>query len=279
MSATIQSTIKETIRRQVLLVSTILVLLLLGTLWYFIAHQQKTAISTTPLANAIQSMTDLAMGGFIINLVVAFFAIFSVSGNLSSEIETGVLASVVARPIRRYQIILGKWIGIATIELFYVSFVFGGVIGIVFAYNYWVTPIIQIVAAWGLYVLEGWILTALSLFLSIWLSPVAGGVGLSILYFTEFLAGAFAQTGSGHESPIHLTASILTLFLPTDSLYRRATFEIFGGSHNPIATGAVGNLGPFGANFVPSWGFTFYAVVYLTALLLIAVKVFEHHDI
>ncbi len=278
MTATIRATIKEAFRRQTLVVSVVLVTLLMAALWYFVAHQQKAAIANAPMVNTFQSVTALGLGSFMINLVVAFFAIFCLSGNLSSEIETGTLAAVAARPIVRSRILLGKWIGIALIEIGYVSLVFAGVIGIILTYNPWVTPAGQLLAAWGLFVLEGWLLSAVALLLSVWLSPVAGGVGLSILYFTEFVAGAFSQSVGSQASSVHAATSVLALLLPTDSLYRRATFEIFGGRHNPLVA-VLGNLGPLGVNFTPSWGTVVYALIYLTGILALVVKIFKRRDI
>ena len=50
-----------------------------------------------------------------IKLLGALFAALLAGGAISGEIERGLLAPILAKPVQRWQILLGKWIGIQTI--------------------------------------------------------------------------------------------------------------------------------------------------------------------
>ena len=51
---------------------------------------------------------------FMFSFVLALSASAIASPSISSEIESGVLMTIVTRPVRRTEVLLGKWLGLAT---------------------------------------------------------------------------------------------------------------------------------------------------------------------
>jgi len=66
---------------------------------------------------------------------------------------------------------------------------------------------------------------------------------------------------------------IASLIIPSESLWRRAAFEM----QTPLP-GALG-ISPFGTVSVPSLLMIAYTVVYLLATLIIAIPVFKKRDV
>jgi Cu-processing system permease protein len=66
---------------------------------------------------------------------------------------------------------------------------------------------------------------------------------------------------------------IASLIIPSESLWRRAAFEM----QTPVA-GLLG-ISPFGATSVPSPLMVAYAVFYLLVTLSLAVRTFTHRDL
>ena len=52
---------------------------------------------------------------FMFSFVLALSASAIASPSISSEVESGVLMTIVTRPIRRSEVLLGKWLGLATL--------------------------------------------------------------------------------------------------------------------------------------------------------------------
>ena len=53
--------------------------------------------------------------------VLALSAVVVASPAISSELESGVALSMLARPVSRYQVVLGKWLGLAALIVVYVA--------------------------------------------------------------------------------------------------------------------------------------------------------------
>src|SRR6202011_4263365 len=60
---------------------------------------------------------------FMFSFVVALRASAIASPSISSEIESGVLMTVVSRPVRRTELLLGKWLGLAALLAGYAGIV------------------------------------------------------------------------------------------------------------------------------------------------------------
>ncbi len=270
-------TIWEALRRKILLATGVLTMGFLALFWLEVAHQPRMAVTQNPLGNLSAALGSLALGAFFCYFVIAFFSIFSVSGAVSAEIESGLLAPVIPRPLCRAEIVLGKWIGFAIVQLCFVSVLFFGIVAVVHAYYARVLPAAPaVVQAWALFVLQAWVLGAVTLLGSVRLSTLANGITIALSFTMAFLAGALAQFRFvAHGSVVNGLATAMSLVLPTDNLYRRAVYELAGGRQSLLGTALIG---PFGVIKVPSLLYVLYAVVYLAVALTVSVRLFEYRD-
>jgi ABC-type transport system involved in multi-copper enzyme maturation permease subunit len=53
------------------------------------------------------------MLAFMFSFVLAMTAVFAASPAIGPDIENGLLLAVLARPIRRSEVLLGRWLGLA----------------------------------------------------------------------------------------------------------------------------------------------------------------------
>src|SRR5229473_3311466 len=59
-------------------------------------------------------MASLTLSGlYIVNLLSGFLALLLSVGAISAEVDSGTLHAVLARPIRRSQFLLGRWLAYA----------------------------------------------------------------------------------------------------------------------------------------------------------------------
>ena len=114
-------TLKEAVRRRTLVGAFLMGLLVLGmSLLLMLArarmHNQVIIHRMTPdmfaFRYTIVRGIFLTLSLFLIKMLGSLFAILLAGGAISSEIERGLLAVILPKPIPRWQILLGKWIGL-----------------------------------------------------------------------------------------------------------------------------------------------------------------------
>src|ERR1700726_4144616 len=108
-------TIREAARRRLLLALAILTLIVIGlTAWGFQHLTTLTNADGTPIpASELRLATSqvLVLVEFMFSGVLALSAVVVASPAISSELESGVALAMLPRPLSRYQVVLGKWIG------------------------------------------------------------------------------------------------------------------------------------------------------------------------
>src|SRR2546428_11865562 len=101
--------------------------------------------------------------------------------SIASDIESGIALALLPRPIRRSEVLIGKWLGLAVLIVLYAAL--SGVLemlGIRWATAY-LPP--NPAAAITFLAAEGIVLLALALLLSPRLAPLTGGAVAPVLFF------------------------------------------------------------------------------------------------
>src|SRR5947209_12588732 len=116
-------TIQEASRRRLLLALVILTLIVVGfSAWGFnkITTVTNGAGQTLP-AQQVALITSqlLIVVTFMFSGVLALSAAVVAGPLISSEVESGLLLSMLARPVRRSEIVIGKWLGLAVLVAIY----------------------------------------------------------------------------------------------------------------------------------------------------------------
>src|SRR5438270_11466162 len=119
-------TFKEAMSRRLIpagIVASILFVVLFAVAYNFAQERGAQAI-TGQRSRVLVSvgMASLTLSGlYIVNLLSGFVALFLSVGSISSDVDSGTLHAVLARPIRRSHFLLGRWLAYATIISIYVA--------------------------------------------------------------------------------------------------------------------------------------------------------------
>lgn len=273
-------TLREAARRKVLWGMLILSLLFLVfyALGLNFVHDQIMRSGGLPRgASAVITLDDvwnfwLTATLYAANFLVVMMAVLTSVDTLAGEIASGTIQSVAVKPLRRYQIVLGKWLGFALMLGGYVILLAGGVLLVTALITGYTLP--ESPATLGLMFLEALVLLSLSILGGTRLSTLATGVLGFGMFGLAFIGGWMEQIGSfpGFQSEAAISIGRIASFvMPSEALWRYTLSEISSGV-NPFRF-------LFGGLATPDAGVVLYAAVFAAALLLLATWSFQRRDL
>jgi Cu-processing system permease protein len=273
-------TFLEAIRRRIVLTG-----LILGILFLIIFSIGFRMISTE-VANDGLTRPDLMarvmqneMSSFMLSaglyavafLSVAMGALLS-ADSLAGEITSGTIQTILTKPIRRSDVVLGKWLGFAGLLALYLLLMAGGTVLIAYITTGYLPP--NVLKALSFMYLEALLVMTFSLACSSIMSALATGGTVFGLYGLAFIGGWIEQIGAIFNNQTAVQVGIVTsLIFPTEAIWRRATFEM----QSALAT--VLQISPFTTTSVPSQIMIFYTLLYLVVTLTIAIRIFQNRDV
>src|SRR6185503_3168534 len=122
-------TLHEAMRRRVLLAALIggaAFLILYGIGFHFIARDVGKHATLVERRIALTAIT--LAGLYAVNLLSVMSAVLLPVDALSGEIGTGSIQTLAAKPVRRSEIVLGKWLAYVVVVLGYLTIMAGGVL-------------------------------------------------------------------------------------------------------------------------------------------------------
>lgn len=267
-------TFHEAWRRRMVLLALILgvAFVLLYSLGFYLI-KADIADNNTSLIIKNQMYNFLLLAGmYVIHFLTVMLAIFASVDTISGEIATHTIHAIAIKPLRRWQIILGKWLGYALMLPVYIFLLTGGIMLSTYL-NVGYVPSNPIQAIL-LLCLEALVLLSLSLLGGTKLSTLTNGVALFMLYGVSFIGTWVEQIGSLLESEAAVRVGIVTsLIMPVETLWRRVAYVL----QPPIISRT--NFSPFSAFSVPSPAMVVYAGVYALLVLVLAMRTFSRRDL
>ena len=277
-------TLREGFRRRILpaLAGLSLVAVLL-TAWGYsqlpnLAAGSREPVTTEEMHIVASQLLILVM--FMFSFVLALTAVFAAAPSVAGELESGEALAVMARPIRRRSILLGKWAALAAVVLAYaVAATACEFVAVSTATGY--VPPHPVEAA--LYLAGvGLVTLTLTIALSTRLPPVTTGIIAMLLFGLGWLAGVVGGIGLAFDDRITTQlGTVARYLLPTDGLWRGAIFSlepitvIIGGA----AAGPRIAAFPFYVSEPPSLLYLGWCVAWVLAVLAIAVVSFDRRDL
>ncbi|HUP26800.1 MAG TPA: ABC transporter permease subunit [Chloroflexia bacterium] len=277
-------TFHEARRRRVVLAALVLgllfiILYVIG--FIFIVNQAAVATSGAGLESGAAEagyqlgLNFLTMAGlYVVHFLSIMLAIFASVDTISGEIASHTIQAIATKPVRRWEIVIGKWLGQSLMIMPYlVGLCAGIVLSIRVITGYMPDNIVQIVA---LILLQALVLLSLSLLGGTKLSTLTNGVVLFMLYGLAFIGSWIEQIGSLLGSDAAVNIGIVTsLLMPVEALWRMAA-----GLLSPGLLTVDKRLSLlFGAASVPSSLMVAYAVAYAGVVLGLAVRTFSRRDL
>ena len=271
-------TFQEAIRRRIVLTALILgaaFLIIFSIGFHLILINMKFGQMGSAGANMARTefTNFLTLAGLyaITFLSVAMGALLG-ADTLAGEINSGIIQTVVTKPIRRSDVIFGKWLGFAALLGLYSLLMSGGTVLSVWLQAGAAPP--HFLPGLLLIYLEALLIMSISLACSSAMPALATGGVVFGLYGLSFIGGWIEQFGSLINNATAIRVGIVTsLIIPSEALWRRAAFEM----QTPLA-GVLG-MSPFGTISVPSLLMIAYAVLYLIGAVALAVSNFARRDL
>lgn len=222
------------------------------------------AILVGQISINIERLVVVNLGLTAVSLFGIVIAIFIGIGLVSKEIERRTLYTVLSRPVRRWEFIVGKFFGLAGTLVVNTLLMALGVFGaLLYVSHHYQKSDAWILVALFFIVLQFVIVTSLALLFSSFSSPLLS----AIFSFSLFVAGSFAEDLRGFASMAHglqrWMATGAAYIVPNISALNVITRVAHGES-------IAGQLVLYN---------TAYAVVYSVMVLSAAVLIFERRNL
>ena len=274
-------TFREAIRRRLMLAGLVLgvafvILYSIGTHFIFgqIAKDTAANMPSQMAANimiAESTNTFMMMGLYAATFLSIAMAALLGADTLAGEINSGTIQTIATKPIRRADIVLGKWLGFTELLGLYVLLLCGGIVLSTFVQSGHIPQ--NLLIGLGLIYMESLLIMTITLMLSSAFPALATGGIVFGLYGLAFVGGWVEQFGGLLQNDTAIKVGIITsLLIPSETLWRRAAFEM----QTPL-TGSFGS--PFNTTSVPSPLMMGYAFLYLILVLITAVRIFQTRDL
>jgi ABC-type transport system involved in multi-copper enzyme maturation permease subunit len=269
-------TFREAARRKILLAALLLGLVYLaiyGVGFYYVNQETARSEFGPGLIELNQIRNFLFMAGlYVVNFLTVMMAVLTSVDTVSGEIASGTIHTLVSKPLQRWEIISGKWLGFVGMLTLYLLLMAGGTVALVYVISGYLAP--NVLRGIGLLWINAILLLGVSLAGGAVLSTLANGVLVFGLYGIAFVGGWIEQIGSFIQNQTAVNVGIISsLIIPSEALWKRAAFEM----QSPLVT-ALG-FSPFTAASMPSQVMVFYGVLYAVLALLLAIGLFKKRDL
>jgi Cu-processing system permease protein len=214
----------------------------------------------------------LQIGFYAVDVLAVLLAILTSVDTISGEIASGTIHAMATKPVARWQILVGKWIGFAIMAAVYVALMFAGVGIVGRVVTGIVTP--RIFLGGALVYLECLLVLTMTVMCGTWFSTLTNGVVVIGLHGLAFIGGWIEQIAALTNSPRLVTVGIVSsLLMPSEALWHRASFEMQSSLVRTL------QFTPFANASAPSLAMVGYAVVYLMIAFAIAIRHFRERDL
>ncbi|MGH2593088.1 MAG: ABC transporter permease, partial [Anaerolineae bacterium] len=206
--------------------------------------EEELAGSETALSQFVKNfflMAGLYAADFLIVMMTVLISIDTLAGEVGSQ----TIQSIAVKPLRRAEIVLGKWLGLAAVLAVYTTLLVAGVMLTSASVMGYTTP--RPLPGLALIYLESLLLLNLTLLGGTRLATLANGAVVFGLHGLAFIGGWIGQFGSliGNSGAASV-GRFSNLIMPTEGLWRRAAFEM-----QPALSGFARFITPFSGGGVP----------------------------
>jgi Cu-processing system permease protein len=272
--------LREALRRKVFAVVLLLTLGFLGLYWlanHYVFRDVENisppvGIDARTFAGAF--MFGLAMFATLFLGVV--LAVFLTLGVVRGDAERGLLQPLIVRPVGRPTLLFARWLGAIAVCAPYVGAVYAAAMLITGLTGHWwpdhvVVPGLELAAGVA-------IVAALSLLGSVFLTAIANGIAVFMIFGAGLVAGLLGSIGHALNShTLEHSAKIAAWLIPFEALYQDGLRQITADTTG--FTGFLLQLGPFGGAYTGGALLRLWAIGYLALVGIVAVAGFARKDL
>ncbi|MDQ6929143.1 MAG: ABC transporter permease [Candidatus Eremiobacteraeota bacterium] len=274
--------LREASRRRLLLTVAVLTVALVAlTGWGF---EKLAAIhnGSHPLphyALMIICSTLVIMMAFMFSVILSIGAAFLGAISTGTEIENGTMLAILPRPVRRPELLFGKWLGNAVLIAAYALVIAGSEFFVVKITTGYSPP--HPLTAIGFLIAQALIVLTLTMGLSIRLSSVAAGFSAVVVFAVAWITGVAGAIATAlHNVPLHQATLLISLVVPTDGIWRSAAYALEPAAM-AAASAATSQTGsnPFISPTAPVPPYLIWCCVWFVSVFGLSLWSFARRDI
>ena len=266
-------TFLEAARRKILWIAALAGFAFLGFFWtalHFVLRHERPHVNIVSIRESTAMMTMMVL--YAGSMMTSLMAVLTSCDTLSGEIASGTIHAIATKPVDRWCLVLGKWIGFVGMLTLHVSLIEGGTVVISRLQSGYLAH--HALAVLSLVWLQAVVLLGVTMAAGTCFSSLTSGAVSLGRYGLAFMGGWIEQFGALRHVQALVDLGILSsLIMPSDALWRRAAFVF-----QPPILGSL-SVTPFGSNLVPSNAMVVYATLYAVLAILLAQVLFSRRDL
>jgi ABC-type transport system involved in multi-copper enzyme maturation permease subunit len=215
------------------------------------------------------------------SFVLAMTAAFLGAPAIAADLESGVAHAMLARPIRRSDLVVGRWLGLVAVIALYAAasgLLEIGAVRFVSGYGP-PNPFLAVVFLAA----QAVVLMTFAMLLSTRLPAIAGGAICVVLFGLGWMAGVFAGVGKVFDAgPLVAAAEASRWILPSDGLWRGTIYAL---EPSVVIAGVAGRAGPaseanpFFASSPPPTSFLLWSAAWVVIVLALTAWSLSRRDV
>ena len=212
-------------------------------------------------------------GMYVVDFLASFMAIFAGVGAIAGDLEDHSLQLVLAKPVRRWQVVAGKAVGSGVVSVAYATALALALLGLS-------RLVLEVTAPGivpGILLMDLGVLTlsGLTLLASTITHTLTAGVAMVMVYAVAWTGGVMQALGNLVNIDVLATLGRDTRFLvPTDALWKAGSYYL-----QPAAMRIQQGPNPLFGVAAPDGGFLIFAGVYVVAAFVAAGLAFQRRDL
>ncbi len=277
-------TLRELARRRlVAAVAVLTVAIVLFTAWGL--HRLATAVvDGAPIAEP--GVRGAAAGivillAFLFSFVIALGAALVGAPAIAESIANGEILAVLARPVRRADVALGRWLGTVVALAIYVAVAGGVELLVVQLTTGYVPP--QPLPALAYLCGLACVVTTAAVALATRLPGLAAGIVAALLFGLAWIGGIIESIGLAlGNQRLADAGTVVALLFPTDAFWRGAVYALQPAVFATVSVSANANgagVNPFAVTSPPPTAILAWAFGWIVVVLVAGIMAFRTRDL
>ncbi len=246
-----------------------------GIGFHFMYRDMAHMTASVRAAQLLEPVNFFVMAALYgVDFLAVMLAVLTSVDTIAGEIASGTIQTIVTKPLRRWEVVVGKWLGLAAMLTAFAVLMSAAVVLIVYFISGY-TPR-NLASGVAMIVLETLLVLTLSILGGTRLSTLTNGVVVFMLYGLAFIAGWIEQIGAFLSNAAAVNVGIIvSLLMPSEALWKRAAYMM----QPPFLRELGLDTTPFGAASAPSPAMVAYAILYTIIALILAIRWFGKRDL
>lgn len=271
----------ELIRRRFVAGAAAVTAVLIGaTAWGFsyIIHIHQRGVPVSHLEVLSVTAILLILVSYLFSFLLAMAAVFIAAPSIAGDLESGVLLPVLARPLSRGAILLGKAAALAILIVAYTFITGAAEFAAVRAVTGYMPPAPAVMLAF--LAISGVVMVALALLLGTRMPPLAASIVAMGSFIIARLGGIAQSIGIHYTNDTVTHAGTITqLLLPSDAMWQAALYRLEPASMIAAMAHAGTWPGPFFVTAPPPPSMLAWTLVWIAAIAALSIRSFELRDL